>query len=180
MNDTLTSATWWKAAAKRALITAIAVAIPYFGAVTVFGSINWLTLGGAVLLAFIASLLTSLAGIAEVQGVVKPEWEALLERSVKTFAQALVAGVGSSLLFQDVHWSVILQASIIAAITSLLRSLVADLPETPAPIDAGTAIPGQVSSITSLPVLDTPAALPVAQVDPVADTAPMAATPPTA
>lgn len=142
---------WFKAASIRAGKTAITVAIPFFGAVAAFNAINWPTFGGTVLLAFVLSYVTSaITGLPEVVGKVVPVWLALIERTLKTFAQSVLAGIGSTLLFQDVHWSIVLQASILAAIGSLLTGVVGNLPETPL-LATGTGRADDPAVITSLP-----------------------------
>jgi hypothetical protein len=148
------SVSWIKAASIRAGKTAIYVAIPFFAAVVAFGQINWPTLLGTIVLAAILSYATSaIAGLPEVAGKTVPTWLALAERFVKTFAQALVAGVGSSTLFQDVHWAAILQASVLAAVASLLTGLVTNLPDTAeTALGAGRAGTGLV---TDVPVVQT-------------------------
>lgn len=149
MSKTITSATWWKAALLRALSTAVAVAIPFTGATALFTNINWTVVGGTVGLAFLLSLITSLAGIPEVSGNTVPVPLALLERTVKTFAQALVASVGSATLFGQVHWSQDLQLAGLAALASLFRALIVDLPETPSTLSS-------VAAITPLAPLQVP------------------------
>src|SRR5690349_15805663 len=103
---TITSGDWWKAAAVRAFRTAAVVAVPYLP-VALSGA-DYIILGSAFVMGFILSILTSLAGIAEVNGAdAVPWWYATLSRVVKTVAQALVTAVGSAVLFTDVDWSAI-------------------------------------------------------------------------
>ncbi len=136
----LTSAAWWKAAALRALRSAIMIALPYFGAASLFGDVPLLSVGSAAALAAIASLLMSLTGIAEAVGEKVPLWLALLERVTKTVAQALLAGIGNIVLFQDVDWSVVVQSAIIAGLSSLLLGVLAKLPEAaPVPVSVEPA-----------------------------------------
>lgn len=49
-------------------------------------------------------------------------------RAVKTVAQTAVGLIGTSLVIADVNWQVVLSASILAGITSVLTSI-AGLPE---------------------------------------------------
>ena len=57
---------WAKAAGIRAVKTACQTAIGVIGAASVMGSVDWLTVGSAALLAAVVSVLTSLAGLPEV------------------------------------------------------------------------------------------------------------------
>lgn len=49
-------------------------------------------------------------------------------RAVKTMAQTAVGLIGTSIVISDVSWTVVVSASVLAGITSLLTS-VAGLPE---------------------------------------------------
>lgn len=128
----LTNLAWWKAAVLRGLYTAVAIALPYVGGALI-ADIAWLTAASAALLGFLASIATSLAGLPEAEGVDLPWWLAAVERVVKTFAQALAAGFLGATLLSDVAWSTVIQAAAIAALTSLLRLILATLPNDPAP-----------------------------------------------
>jgi hypothetical protein len=59
--------TWVKAAAVRALKTAAQTAIGSIGATAMFIEVNWAVVGGTVLLSAILSVLTSIAGLPEVE-----------------------------------------------------------------------------------------------------------------
>lgn len=59
---------WAKAAAVRSVKTAAQAAIGAIGASACMGEVDWLLCGSAALLAAILSLLTSVAGIPEVDG----------------------------------------------------------------------------------------------------------------
>lgn len=57
------------------------------------------------------------------------EWlKAAAVRAVKTMAQAAIAMIGTSVVLSDIDWKLVLSASVVAAILSVLTSL-AGLPE---------------------------------------------------
>lgn len=57
---------WWKAAAIRAIKTVAQTAIAVIGTSAMLESVNWLAVASASVLAGILSLLTSVAGLPEV------------------------------------------------------------------------------------------------------------------
>jgi hypothetical protein len=57
-------------------------------------------------------------------------WAAAGVRALKTWAQAAIATIGSSAVLSSVDWKMVVSASVLAAILSLLTSL-AGLPEVP-------------------------------------------------
>lgn len=64
--------TWAKAAAIRAVKTAAQAAIGAIGAATIMGAVDWPVVASTALLAAVVSVLTSLAGIPEVDGGASP------------------------------------------------------------------------------------------------------------
>ena len=56
-------------------------------------------------------------------------WKAALIRSLRTFAQALIAVIGASVLLEQVRWLEALSAAGLAALLSLLTSIATGLPE---------------------------------------------------
>ena len=63
----LTNKTWWRAAAVRAIKTVAQTAIGCIGAAAVLGDVNWPMVASAAVLAGVVSLLTSVAGLPEVE-----------------------------------------------------------------------------------------------------------------
>jgi hypothetical protein len=59
--------TWLKAAAVRSIKTVAQTAVATIGTSAVMGEVNWVAVGSASLLAGILSLLTSVAGLPEVE-----------------------------------------------------------------------------------------------------------------
>lgn len=62
----LADKTWWAAAGTRAIKTFAQVAIATIGTAVALGEVNWIAVASASALAAILSLLTSLAGLPEV------------------------------------------------------------------------------------------------------------------
>lgn len=56
---------WWKAAGIRAIKTVAQTAIATIGTTAIFSDVNWTMVGSAALLAGVLSLLTSIAGLPE-------------------------------------------------------------------------------------------------------------------
>ena len=59
---------WFKAAGVRALKTVCQTAIATIGTAAVLGDVDWLMVGSAAVLAGLLSLLTSVAGLPELDG----------------------------------------------------------------------------------------------------------------
>ena len=59
---------WWRAAGVRAIKTMAQTAVATIGAAAVLCEVSWDVAGSAAVLAGLLSLLTSLAGLPEVEG----------------------------------------------------------------------------------------------------------------
>jgi hypothetical protein len=62
----LISKKWWLAAGTRAIKTAAQAALGLFGTKVLLGDVDWRIAGSVIVMAALASLLTSLAGLPEV------------------------------------------------------------------------------------------------------------------
>lgn len=67
MGHEILTPAWWAAAGIRALKTVAQAAIATIGSCAVFSQIDWAVVGSTALVAGILSLLTSLAGLPEVE-----------------------------------------------------------------------------------------------------------------
>jgi len=57
-------------------------------------------------------------------------WKAAGIRAIRTVAQAAIATIGSAVIISDVDWKMVISASLLAGILSLLTSIATGLPET--------------------------------------------------
>lgn len=58
---------WWKAAGVRAIKTVCQTAVALIGTTLVISDVDWVTVGSASVLAGVLSILTSVAGLPEVE-----------------------------------------------------------------------------------------------------------------
>ena len=61
------SKNWWKAAGVRAVKTVAQAAVAAIGTTAMVSEVDWLVVGSTALLAGVLSLLTSVAGLPEVE-----------------------------------------------------------------------------------------------------------------
>lgn len=59
---------WWKAAGVRAVKTVAQAAVAAIGTTAMLLEVDWLVVGSTALLSGVLSLLTSIAGLPEVEG----------------------------------------------------------------------------------------------------------------
>ncbi|HWU46147.1 MAG TPA: holin [Humibacter sp.] len=168
----ITNAAWWKGALLRALYTAIAVGIPYLAGGATVRSIDWVMVGSVAGLGVVLSFVTSLAGLPEAIGVDLPWWLSALERVAKTFGQAMVSGLAGATLLSGVPWVHVLQASALAAFISMLRLILATLPQDPTAVplaDLGVTADGAAVVTTVAAPEPDPAPEPASNGDPLPD-----------
>lgn len=168
--STLTSLAWWKAAAIRALRTALVILTPYVPVILTEG--NYLLALSAAGFGAVSSFVTSLFGIAETEGKVVPWYWAITERVVKTAAQALLVAFGTATLFSEVDWSAVPAIVGTAVLGSLLLGVLKTLPESTQPL-----APATVNVTTGVDKAGNPAEQSVAVVATPSEIATEAATP---
>ena len=56
-------------------------------------------------------------------------WKATAIRAVRTVCQTAVAMIGTSMYLSDVDWQMVISASVLAGILSVLTSIATGLPE---------------------------------------------------
>lgn len=56
-------------------------------------------------------------------------WKATLIRAIKTVCQTAVATIGTAMVLSDVNWQMVVSASVLAGILSVLTSIATGLPE---------------------------------------------------
>jgi hypothetical protein len=59
----------------------------------------------------------------------KSFWKATAIRAIKTICQTAIATIGTASLMSEVNWKVVISASVLAGILSVLTSIVTGLPE---------------------------------------------------
>ena len=55
--------------------------------------------------------------------------KASLIRAVRTMAQTAIAMIGTAVVMSDIHWKVVISASLLSGILSILTSIATGLPE---------------------------------------------------
>lgn len=120
---------WWKAAGLRVAKTALLTFSAYLLVGGGISDVEWTVALSGTALASLLSLLTSAVSLPEV-GNEQPKWIAVASRTLKTFAQNMVAGIGPATLLNEVAWGAILDVAILAAVGSMVLAVITALPET--------------------------------------------------
>lgn len=66
-------------------------------------------------------------------------WKAALIRALRTFAQAAIATIGTAAVLSEVNWIMVLSASALAAVMSILTSIALGMPEAPTEVERNDA-----------------------------------------
>lgn len=69
----------------------------------------------------------------------KDFWRAAGIRALRTLAQTAIATIGTTALIQDVDWKIVLSASALSAVLSILTSIATGLPEVDGVVEARLA-----------------------------------------
>jgi hypothetical protein len=113
---------WARDIAERAGRTAAQVFAAYLTVVMQVGGpvLDWGVALTQVAFATVLSLLTSMVSLPSFGD----QWVfQVTERAVKTFAQYMVAGIGTATIFAEVDWNTIVQSSWLAALYSVIMSV---------------------------------------------------------
>jgi hypothetical protein len=148
MHYELFTRSWWRAAGTRAARTAIILAVPYLPA-SLHNTVPYVTILEAGVMGVILSLLTSLTGLAEVDGPGVSWYWAVLERVVKTTAQALVTALAADVLVTQINWHDVVAVTAASALGSLFLAVLSKLPETDTPVAAENL--GKHIAVTATP-----------------------------
>lgn len=111
---------WFAGVLDRAARTALQVLAGYLALVHGLTEVAWGPALAAAGFAVVLSLLTALIGSPSFGDT----WiYQVAERAVKTFAQALLAGIGAAVAFAEVDWKLALNAAALAAAASVVTSV---------------------------------------------------------
>jgi len=107
----------------RAARTALQVVLGYMMAAGTIGGVDWGTAALAAMFAVIVSLLQAAVDLPAMHHL---GWAGdVLGRALRTFAQAALGSVGAATLLTDVAWGTVLSAAALAALVSVVTSIIA-------------------------------------------------------
>lgn len=121
---------WLKAALIRAAKTFIQSVTSILSTAVVLSDVNILLILNTAGLAAIVSIITSLAGLPELEAGNANKVQAIAIRALKTVAQTALSYVATMTLVSEVDWLKVFSASVLAGIVSVGMNFQADkLPE---------------------------------------------------
>lgn len=107
----------------RAIRTALQVLAGYFVAAQTIGGVDWHT---ALLAALLAVVVAILQGLVDLPALPWGGWlPNALGRALRTFAQTALGSTTAAVWLTDIPWATVLDASALAALASLVTSLIA-------------------------------------------------------
>lgn len=133
MRHEIFTAAWWKAASIRAIRTVAECAAGALTGATAFGGVDWFSIAFSGVMAGVLSMLTSLAGLPEVEpGAVFAGrwWLATGIRTLKTFCQTLASVLAPAVTAGAINWAQALSAAGVAAVITIFICF-AGIPECP-------------------------------------------------
>ena len=108
--------------ADRAARTALQVVLGYLMTAGTIGGVDWGTAALAAVFAIIVSTLQAAVDLS----VMHLGWAGdVLGRALRTFAQTALGSVGAATLLTDVAWGTVLSAAALAALVSVVTSIIA-------------------------------------------------------
>lgn len=118
---------WWQATGLRAIKTFAQTVVAMIGTgLVAWGEVPWVLVLSTATVAALASVLMSIADLPDGTG---RWWKIALVRALRTFAQVLVAAIGTGLAaWGDVQWTLALSTAAVATVLSLATTI-AGLPE---------------------------------------------------
>ena len=109
--------------ADRAARTALQVVLGYLLTAGTIGGVDWTTAGLAAVFAVIVSVLQAAVDLPVMHHL---GWAGdVLGRALRTFAQTALGSVGAATLLTDVAWGTVLSAAALAALVSVVTSIIA-------------------------------------------------------
>lgn len=151
---------WWRSMLGALLRTLIAGVTPFMLAYTSGLVVDWKTMVSTVLLLLVVTILTSLTGIPTPDTA--PYWQVIGARFLRQFAQFVLAGIGTAILFSDVPWLPLLLGALTSAVSTALIGALTVIPGNQVPVIVPEhAYPETPLVVTASPVPDpeTPATL---------------------
>lgn len=119
---------WWAATANRVAATVLAALTGLVWPVY-SGELSLTAAGLTLGLTVVLTVATAFAALPEVDGTEVPRWRAIATRTLRTFAQTVVSGIGTAVLLTDVDWRALLAYAATSALVTLLRTILMHLPE---------------------------------------------------
>lgn len=156
--ENLKSKDWWIAAGWRALRTAIVVTTPYVATVLYDNTVPLILLETAAMAAVLSILFSIFSALPETTPEATPWGWAVLERIIKTAAQATLTFIGAAATFSEVDWTGAWQFVLTAVIGSALVAFMKGVPEAPLPVAQATVpaistTPKGETEISAVPVV---------------------------